>query len=118
MNVLICNKRYTWKHLFHKAITKQDFNQPITYETLKDPASEIVCALLWIYSMESFVYKQLNAATRDHDPSYVDTLGPMCQALGTIVEVTEHSRQSDPSSVSKVGKFNLYRGISLPNEVV
>jgi len=45
--------------------------------------------------MESFVYKQLNAATRDHDPAFVNTLGPMCRALMTIVAFAEENRAVD-----------------------
>jgi len=94
LNVLINNKRYAWKHIFQSTITS-DFNRAITEDSLKNPSSEILCLLLWIYSMECFVYKQLNAATRDNDQSYVATLGPMCLCLGTIIEGAESSAPED-----------------------
>ena len=83
-----------------------------------DPSSEIVCTLLWIYSMESFVYKQLNAATRDHDPAFVNTLGPMCKALYVIVGSAESERPVDSTSLSNFKHTDLYRGLSLPDDIV
>ena len=116
---MIINKRYTWKHLFQTAITDiHDWNESLTDKTLWNPTSDVVCALLWIYSMETFVYSSLNAATRDHDPAYVNTLGPLAQALGYIVFRAESKRPKDSSSLPGNKFSDLYRGISLPDSVV
>ena len=62
LNILIHNKRYAWKHLFETAI-HSDFQMTLSKKSLMDPKSEIVCILMYILSMESFVYTTLNAAT-------------------------------------------------------
>ena len=60
----------------------------------------------------------MNAATRNHDPSYVNTLGPMCKALLYILFGAERSRHRDCSSLCTDKHNDLYRGLSLPDEIV
>jgi len=116
VNALVKNKRYAWRYLFTSAIP--DWDEPPTFETVIDPESDFVCAVLWIYSMETFVYSSMNAASRDHDLSYVNTLGPMAQALFLIVRWTEIKRKKDSESLPWDKYTNLYRGLSLPDTVV
>ena len=78
------NMLHVWKHIFDKFI-HTDHKKPLTWETLDDPKADIVCGLLYVYSMETFVYSTLNTATRDHDSTKIMTLGPMAAALGEIV---------------------------------
>ena len=75
---------YAWKFIFDK-YNHQDSQQILTKDILKDPKADIVCGLLYIYSMETFVYSTLNTATRDHDSTKIMTLGPLAAALTYIV---------------------------------
>jgi len=61
----------------------------MSYYELDNPENEIVCGLLYIYTMETFIYRTLNTATRDHDSNKIRTLGPMACALKEIVFVAE-----------------------------
>ena len=44
-----------------------DINEPLTVQILSDPSNKIVQLILYIYSMESFIYYDLNKATREKD---------------------------------------------------
>ena len=85
---------------------------------LWNPKADIVCALLYIYSMETFVYSTLNTATRDHDSSKIFTLGPMAAALAWIVNGAESNRVVDSESLPTDKLTSLYRGLSLPDDVI
>ena len=76
VNALIMNMLYIWTHIF-KTLLREDFHQPLPRDQLENPSSNIVRGLLYIYSMETFVYSTLNTATRDHDQTKILTLGPM-----------------------------------------
>jgi hypothetical protein len=52
----------------------------------------ITKTIIYIYSMESFVYKELNKASRLQDMSKVPTLGPFSVLLGQIVYGCESRR--------------------------
>ena len=87
-------------------------------DILRDPSADIVCGLLYIYSMETFVYSTLNTGTRDHDESKIMTLGPMTAALAEIVNFTESKRKKDSESLPSDKLTDLYRGLSLPPDVI
>ena len=108
---------YAWRHIFDKVI-HTDITKPLTYDILKDPKEDIVCGLLYIYSMETFVYSTLNTATRDHDSSKILTLGPLAAALGWIVAGAEMNREKDSESLPGDKLTDLYRGLSLPPNVI
>jgi len=80
---------YVWEYIFIKFI-HTDIQKPLTENILLDPSAEIVSGMLYIYSMETFIYSALNTATRDHDFSKIMTLGPMAYTLGEIVAEAEN----------------------------
>ena len=46
-----------------------------------DPEHPHVKAILFIYSLDSFLFDRLNQSQRDQDSSVVQTLGPLAVAL-------------------------------------
>lgn len=50
-----------------------------------DPYHKDVKTCLFIYSMESFLYKRINQISRDKDISAIQTLGPFAVILGRII---------------------------------
>jgi hypothetical protein len=59
--------------------------------------------------MESFVFREMNKATRDKDVTKIKYYGPLARALSFII----HSSNSDKST--NQGKSNtVYRGLTLP----
>ena len=50
--------------------------------------------------METFVYADLNSASRDHDKTKIFTLGPLSRALDVIVRFAERKRPEDSESLA------------------
>ena len=63
---LIINLQEVWRKLF-VAVIDRDYNTPLMWKELSDHKHSIVCTLLYIYSMETFVVYALNIATREFD---------------------------------------------------
>ena len=51
---------------------------------MKNPDSIIAKGFVFIYSMETFLYSNLNRAEREKDGSKIKTLGPFAFVLGFI----------------------------------
>jgi hypothetical protein len=48
---------------------------------LSDANNDITKAIMYLYSMETFIYTAINRATREQDESKVRTLGPYAVLL-------------------------------------
>ena len=91
---------------FLKAAGVNDFDR---VPNTSDPEHPDVKAILFMYSLDSFLFDRLNQSSRDQDSSVVETLGPFAVALTKIINRVERNRKdkfTDP--------FVCYRGISLP----
>ena len=82
---------------------------PLTVEILSDPSHKIVQLILYIYSMQSFIYEELNRATRDKDKSKIKFYGPFAAALSFIL----YSATKNRSDCQVPETFKLYRGLKL-----
>jgi hypothetical protein len=69
---------FKMKNLFKD---KFDRNAPLTFEILDSPLHPATILLLRLYTIECFLYKNLNYACRFADKSKIDSLGPYAQAL-------------------------------------
>ena len=104
---------YNWKFLF-KLAEQGDLDKPLTAEILSNPNNTIVKLILFIYSMESFIYEDLNRATRNKDPSKIEFYGAFAAALSYILYSATKYRTD--YIVPKMTK--LYRGVKLSaNEI-
>jgi len=63
-----------------------DFNQPLTERMLENTYHPVTQTLLYIHSMETFIYKDLKKASLNKDISKVKSLGPYAYALSTILD--------------------------------
>ena len=93
-------------------VTDLDKDQPLTTEILEDPAHPVTLLMLTIYSLETFVYKSLNWASRLGDLNKVESLGPYAQVMDKIVEFAIKGRR-DELDDSKFCKLDLFRGTCL-----
>ena len=59
--------------------------KPLTPKILTDPNHEFVKTLIYIYSMQSFVFEELNKASRYKKEEFIPMFGPFAAALGFIV---------------------------------
>jgi len=89
---------FIWKRIFKINIVA-DFSAPLTANLLHDPYVKIVENLLYIYSMETFVYSLLNVSSRNKDSSKIETLGPLSLALASVVAGAESYRTIDSGSL-------------------
>ena len=61
----------TWNMLFELANLGYDFDKPLTQKILSNPDHAIVKHILYLYSMESFIYEDLNKCCREKDKSKI-----------------------------------------------
>ena len=57
-----------------------------------DPEHVHVKTILFIYSLESFLFKKLNLASRQKDSSVIATLGPFAVAISKIIDQVQKNR--------------------------
>ena len=74
-----------WKQIFSMAKSVDNFNKPLTHDILSDPYHEFVKTIVYVYSMESFVFSEMNRASRMKDVSKIKFYGAFASALGYIV---------------------------------
>ena len=77
---------------------------------MSDPDHPHVKATLFMYSMESFLYKRINKIQRDMDCSAISTLGPFAVSLTRIIENASQKRKF-PNRIEN--EFKVYRGIAV-----
>ena len=63
----------------------KDRDQPIKMKDASDPDSELTKLMLILYSMETFLFAEINRASRDKANSKISTLGPYSFVLSWIV---------------------------------
>lgn len=81
-------------HLLFDIAKLGDLNKPLTPVILSNPYHCITKHLLYIYSMESFVYADLNIASRDKDRSKIQYYGAFAAALSYIINFANGNRKS------------------------
>ena len=80
-----------------------DLKKSLTPEILSDPNNEFVKILIYIYSMECFIFSEMNRASRNKDVD-IKFYGPLASALSFAV----HSGNKKMSELPQ--KFTAYRG--------
>ena len=82
--------KFIWTYIF-KTQLDTDFDKLLTENILVDANNKIVKSLMYIYSMESFIYTTLTAAQRNKDETKIVSLGPLSVAMNIIVGNAEQS---------------------------
>lgn len=62
-----------------------DFDEPISKVTLAKPKDPMTQFLLYMWSLETFIYDDVNKALRFKDENSVENLGPFCFCLSKIL---------------------------------
>jgi hypothetical protein len=60
-------------------------DEPVKMKAASDPESGLTKLILYLYSMQTFLYSEINRASRDKDKSKIKTLGPFSFVLSWIV---------------------------------
>ena len=102
-----CTTAHTkmWKNLF-KIGNLGNFDQPLTAKILSNPNHKIVMHLMYIFSMESFLFSELNLATREKNSLKIKHYGPIASAVGYIVQRASMTKE-DQQPEGQV----IYRGL-------
>ena len=86
-----------------------DLDKNLTQEILSDPLNSITKHILYLYSMESFIYGELNTASRIKDKSKIKFYGAYAAALSFIIYKSNQKRKTGKLE----GKTTLYRGLKM-----
>lgn len=86
-----------WNSIFKLTQDTLDFKQPLTHDILSNPNHEFVKTLVYIYSMESFVFREMNKASRLKDESKIKFFGAYASALGYLVHCSNSNQSGLPS---------------------
>ena len=86
-NFIPAIKNYTkkWEVIFKLTAGKVDMKKPLTKQILMNPNHPFVKTLIYIYSMQSFVFGEMNKASREKDFTKVRYYGPLAAALGLVI---------------------------------
>ena len=88
-----------------------DLSKPLTPKLLSDPTHKITRHLLYLYSMETFIYPELNKASREKDKSKIKFYGAYAAALSYIIQSANKNRDLNGDRLT--GTTVLFRGLSL-----
>ena len=66
-------------------------DKPLTSKILSNPTHKITKHIIYLYTMESFIYPELNNACRNKDKTKIRYYGPFAAALSFII----HSANSN-----------------------
>ena len=81
---------------------------------IKDPEGPDTKAAIYMYSMESFLYKRLNIVVRNKLEHSVKTLGPYSALMSRVIKKKSNERNKNKIE----GEFVIFRGLSLPLDIV
>lgn len=86
-----------------------ELDKPLTSNILSNSNHDITKLLLFLYSMESFIYADMNKASREKDRSKIKYYGAFAAALSYIIYYANKNRKQNKLK----GKTTLYRGLKL-----
>ena len=78
--------------LFKLADLDEDLDKPLTSKVLSDPEHKAVRHIMYIYTMESFIYPELNRVCREKDKSKIKFYGAFAAALSFIIHSANQNR--------------------------
>ena len=100
---------HMWKKIF-EMIKNVNFKQPLTPSILADSSHSFVKTLMYIYSMECFLFHEMNKASRAKDFDKIQFYGAFAAALSFIV----HCGNKRQMSLSR--DLTVYRGLQMDTE--
>ena len=98
-----------WEMLFKLADLDEHMDKQLTPKKLSDPNHKVVKHIMYIYSMESFIYAELNRVCREKDKSKIKFYGAFAAALSFII----HSANQNRIEYKLEKTTTLFRGVKL-----
>ena len=87
-----------------------NLSKPLTPSILANPHHKITQYILYLYSMETFIYADLNRATREKDESKIEYYGAFAATLSYIIYFANMNRRNEEKLV---GNTELFRGLKM-----
>ena len=75
----------SWDTFIWDQLKDEDWDTPLKRDKLVNPDEPVTKMILKLYTMESFLYRIVNEASRTGDETKVDSLGPYSHCLDTII---------------------------------
>ena len=91
-------------------------NQPLSYKILFDPDHPVTQTLIYIHSMETFIYKDLKKASLNKDITKVKTLGPYALVMGRILNRSLFKKLKNDWKLQNKYTKHLFRGILIDKD--
>ena len=88
-------------------------SSPIDWELLNNPEFPLVILIIYIYTMETFIYFEINKGLRTKDTTKASTLGPFAKILGYILAFDANKNRKDIIPFGKFNQIDLFRGSAL-----
>lgn len=82
--------------------------EPLTPKILSNPNHIIVKRIVYVYSMESFIYREMNWACREQDHTKIKFYGPLASVLSFILLTANRK--------NKARDITTFRGVMFSNE--
>lgn len=101
-----------WNLLFEMA-ELGDLDKPLSPKILQNPYHKVTRHILYLYSMESFIYSELNKVSREKDKSKIPFYGAYAAALSYIINSASLFRQDQNIEHDRI---TLYRGITMDQD--
>ena len=108
------NYNNSWEIINKIVQSNYEIDEILTFEILINYNHPITKLILYIHSMETFLYKELKKASMTKDESRILTLGPYASVLSCIVKNANKSRiKKDPVFKKFCKDLVVYRGMKM-----
>ena len=95
-----------WTKIF-LMVKDVDFKKPMTPKILSDPNHSFVKMLVYVYTMETFIFREMNKASRTKDFEKLKFYGPFASALSFVIHTGNKNKKDQKE------EFTVYRGLRL-----
>jgi hypothetical protein len=95
-----------WKQMF-SLVEDLDMDEELTHDILANPEHQLVKTLVYIYSMESFVFREMNKAIMEKNTQKIQVYGPFARALSYIIHCSNQKKEKVQET------YTVYRGQNL-----
>lgn len=96
--------------LFDLVIKSDDMCKPLTPKILSDPEHPVTKHILYLYSMESFIYSDMNKASRDKELDQIKFYGGFASVLSYIIYNANNNRRN---TIKLKNTTELFRGLCM-----
>ena len=104
---------FNWEFLFQLGNPRYSLEKPLTQKILANSNNSITKLILYLYSMESFIYADLNRACRNKDTQAIKYYGAFSAALSFIIDNADKNvNQKGSKKQTKL----LFRGLKMVPE--